>query len=41
MFFNIGGGSKLPESSMHVDTTDNRLTRYNIQIKIEIQVIIV
>ena len=28
MYFNIGGGSKLPGSS--IDTTVNRLARYNI-----------
>jgi hypothetical protein len=28
VYFNIGGGSKLPGSS--IDTTDNRLARYSV-----------
>jgi hypothetical protein len=31
VYFNIGGGSKLPGSS--IDTTVNRLARYNITTK--------
>jgi hypothetical protein len=31
VYFNIGGGSKLPGSS--IDTTVNRLARYNITVK--------
>ena len=30
MYFNIGGGSKLPGSS--IDTTVNRLARYNLLV---------
>ena len=30
MYFNIGGGSKLPGSS--IDTTVNRLARYNFLV---------
>jgi hypothetical protein len=30
MYFNIGGGSKLPDSS--IDTTVNRLARYNLLV---------